>query len=109
MKRLQLIAIAAFLIVAVSGCATSGDQAVRVGSKSWHEERLLEIGAALDSGEISMEEYLRLKNETDEIRANQIAAARERSRVHTSIGFGYYGGRHLGYGHRHHRGRVYRR
>jgi len=107
MKKLQLITIAAIVIVAVSGCATSGDQATRVGSKSWHEERLLEIGAALDAGEITKEEYLRLKNETDEIRANQIAASRERSRVHTSIGFGFYGGRGFGHGH-HHRGRLHR-
>lgn len=106
MNRLQLIT-AAVLVLAVSGCATSGDRAVRAGSKTWHEERLLEIGVALDSGEFSMEEYLRLKNETDEIRANQIAAARERSRVHTSIRFGYYGGHGFGHGH-HHRGRLHR-
>lgn len=109
MKCLQLIAMAAVLF-ALSGCATTSDPASRVGSKTWHEVRILEIGAAYDAGEITKEEHLRLKNETDAIRADQIAAAQDRSRVYTSIGFGYYGGhRSYRYGHGHrHRGRLHR-
>lgn len=74
------------LVVAMTGCATDGTP--RVGSQDWYDARIAEIEASHDAGELTTEEYLRLKNETDQVRAE--AQNRGRSNPSVSLGFGVH-------------------
>lgn len=79
---------------AAAGCAT----APRVGSASWHGERVAEIEQAYDAWEIGEEDYLRLKTETDAIRSEYLGRL-ERRRANYYYGFGYGYGHHGHFGH----------
>lgn len=93
--------IIALCIVLISGCATT-DKPPIVGSKNWHTIRIAEIQSTYDLGQINEDEYLRLKNEADQIYVDYTASRKARS--HTSIGIGYGSYRHRG--HRHSRPHV---
>lgn len=67
------------------GCVTN-DPSV-IGSQAWYEQRTTEIQAAYEAGDLSTEEYLRLKNEADRIRVDY---RRGYSRAGVSLGVGYY-------------------
>lgn len=62
------------------GCATTGPPSV--GSSAWHDQRMAEIQEAYDFGEIDRQEYLRLKNEADQIHVDY--RGRMRSHHHHS-------------------------
>jgi len=53
----------------LSGCVSTSGQ-IKVGSSAWHEERIDEIEQAYKSGEITKAEYIKLKNEADQTRAD---------------------------------------
>jgi hypothetical protein len=72
------------LLVGVAACASTGEP--RVGSQAWYDARIAEIELSHENGEITTEEYLRLKNETDQIRAE--SRNRSRPRAGVSLGFG---------------------
>lgn len=75
------------LVVAMAGCATDGTP--RVGSQDWYDARIAEIEASHDAGELTTEEYLRLKTEADQVRAEaQNRGGRNNPSV--SLGFGVY-------------------
>lgn len=54
------------------GCATTGPP--DVGSRAWHDQRILEIDEAYARGELTTEQYLSLKNDADATRADYRAA-----------------------------------
>ncbi len=68
-----------------AGCATT-DSTV-AGSKQWYEQRIGEIESAHERGELSTEEYLRLKNEADAVRATYRGSQRPASSVSVGVGF----------------------
>ena len=53
-------------VILVAGCATNGPH--KVGDADWHKQRLEEIEAAYERGQIKIEDYLLLKNNADQIR-----------------------------------------
>jgi hypothetical protein len=68
-----------------AGCATT-DPSV-IGSKPWYEQRMTEIETANERGELTPEEYLRLKNEADAIRADYRGNQYPGSGVSVGVGF----------------------
>ena len=68
-----------------AGCATT-DPSV-IGSKPWYEQRVAEIESANQRGELTSEEYLRLKNEADAIRAEYRGTQYQGSGVSVGVGF----------------------
>jgi hypothetical protein len=82
-------------LIAVAGCATGPPD---VGSRVWHEQRILEIEAAHDRGELTAEQYLSLKNEADATRAEYRASMRSYPPPYYSSPFFH----HHHHFHRHH-------
>lgn len=87
---------AVLMIVCLSGlgCVTTP----AVGSRVWHEERTIAIDEAYNAWEISEEEYLVLKHETDQMRSEYLNRLEERRRrnLEFGIGYGFYGHPHFG-------------
>lgn len=92
MKLLLIVSVCA--VIVCSGCATTP----AIGSSVWHEERTAEIQQAYQDWELTEEEYLALKNETDQIRSDYLNRLEERRRRNYSFGIGY------GFHHYHHFG-----
>lgn len=86
--------ILALVCLLALGCVTTP----AVGSRVWHEERMTEIDAAYQNWELTEEEYLALKSETDEIRSEYLNRLEERRRRDFRFGIGY------GFHHHHHFG-----
>ena len=72
------------VLLLAAACATTGEP--RIGSKDWHDARIAEIEMSHENGEITTEEYLRLKGDADRIRAE--SQNRGRPRAGVSVGFG---------------------
>ena len=72
--------------IALAGCATTPS----IGSKKWHSERILEIETAHQSGEISKEAYISLKNQTDQTRVEYQENMRRHLRSRRYIGFPHH-------------------
>jgi hypothetical protein len=68
----------------LAGCATY----TGVGSEQWHTQRLEELQAAYDKGELEAAEYFKLKNEADGIRQDYYSSRRFSPHYH--FGYGYY-------------------
>lgn len=86
-KRLSFLAVAAAI---AAGCATTPP----VGGRDWHAARLQEIQQAYETGEITTEEYLSLKNEADAIRQAYQEELRDRAYYHQHydpFGFPFHG------------------
>lgn len=83
----RLLWIGIFVLAAPfwAGCVSNNPNAV--GTGAWHTQRIEEIQSAYDAGDLTTEEYLRLKNEADRIRANYRASY---PRGSVGVGFGYY-------------------
>lgn len=83
--KMRAIARACFALLLIgillSACASSPDV---VGSRTWHAQRIAEIDTSYNRGDLSEEEYLRLKNEADNIRAERRGG---RSSVSLGVGF----------------------
>jgi hypothetical protein len=73
------------MLLLLGACATT-DPGV-AGSKPWYEQRVAEIEMAYQQGDLNTEEYLRLKNEADDIRAGYRNRNRPRGSVSVGIGF----------------------
>lgn len=87
--------LAAACLVAV-GCVTTP----AVGSRVWHEERTAEIEQAYNDWELTEEEYLELKNETDAIRSEYLDRLEQRRRYQSfrfGIGYGFHHHHHFGH------------
>lgn len=84
MKRF-IVAGACLLLM---GCATTPS----VGSRVWHEDRTAEIEQAYQNWELTEEEYIALRNQTDAIRSDYLnrMEMRRRSHVRFGIGYGYH-------------------
>jgi len=80
------------IALVAAGCAA---KKVRVGSDTWHQTRIAEIQAAYDKGEISQDQYLQLKNQADQIRAEYDSASSYR---HSHMGYRYGRGSSIGVG-----------
>ncbi len=87
MCRLGIQMIAVLLLVVFAGCATTGSSSV--GSDAWYQQRIAEIDASHENGDINKEEYLRLKGETDGIYAES-QRNRRYSRPRVSFSFGFF-------------------
>jgi hypothetical protein len=77
-----------FLLIALmlaGGCATT--DATVAGSKPWYEQRIGEIESAHARGDLSTEEYIRLKTEADAVRATYRGTRGPRSSVSVGVGF----------------------
>ena len=70
-------------VVALAGCATTPS----VGSKKWHDSRIVEIESAYEAGEVSEAEYLALKNEADQTRVEHQENMRRHLEYRRTIGF----------------------
>ena len=79
-------------VLIIAGCATTP----AVGSKKWHDSRLIEIETAYENDEISMEVYLTLKSEADLTRVEHQETMKKNTRARRSNPFPH---RH-GFGHR---------
>ena len=77
--------VCAALVVSLAACATT-DPSI-IGSRPWYEQRIGEIETANARGELSAEEYIRLKNEADAIRAEYRGGSRARPSVSVGVGF----------------------
>jgi hypothetical protein len=81
MKR-TLTTILFFCFCLIAGCATYKG----AGSQAWYEKRLQEIEDSYAKKEITPAEYIRLKNETDSIRADYEDGRYPQSNVGFSYG-----------------------
>jgi len=64
MKKILLV----LLAMVLSGCITANTM---VGGRAWHSQRMQEIETAYKHGEITKAEYISLKNEADQVRAER--------------------------------------
>jgi len=62
-----------------TGCATN--RPPDVGSRVWHEQRMGEIEAAYEHGDLTVDQYLSLKNEADATRAEYQSSLRRNTTV----------------------------
>lgn len=83
--------------VALAACATNPKRPPDPGSKLWYQQRMTEIETAKTNGELTPEQYLKLKNEADATRAAHLDAMRRNN--NTEILIFHSGHAHLG-GHR---------
>lgn len=90
-----ILALVCLVCLIASGCVTTPS----VGSSVWHEERMVEIEQAYNNWELTEEEYLALKNETDAIRSEYLNRLEERRRAnfHFGVGYGFHHGHHFGH------------
>ncbi len=56
------------------GCVTIPS----TGSRVWYDQRMVEIETAYQNGELTEEQYLDLKNQSDQIRVDYQSALRDR-------------------------------
>jgi len=81
-----------FICLIVIGCASNPE---RVGSDAWHEQRIAEIEQSYTDKEINKAEYLKLKNDTDEIKSNYY---NRNKYSHGHVGYGSHRGTTIGVG-----------
>lgn len=74
------------LCLLLIGCAST--KSIRIGSDVWYNNRMAEIEEAFKNHEIDKSEHIRLKNETDEIRAKYQNSDLYK---HSHVGYGTHG------------------
>ena len=93
--RLAPIGLAALVL---TGCVTTP----ATGSRVWYDQRVAEIEAAYENGELTQESYLTLKNQTDQTRVEYQNALRERRYYYPGPYFSPFFFHHRYYHHHHH-------
>lgn len=74
LSRLLMMLAAGAMVI---GCVSNGDPKVpEPGSEKWYVQRIQEIEAAKEAGQLTEEQYLSLKNQADATRAARINASR---------------------------------
>ena len=74
------------LTLSLAACATNGPPPI--GSGAWHEQRIAEIQQAYDYGDITIDQYLALKNEADQIHVDYRERVRPQYQPRGAIVFG---------------------
>jgi hypothetical protein len=73
----------------LASCASNGEpKAPEPGSKKWYEHRTQEIETAKAAGNLTEEEYLKLKSEADATRQDYIDARNDSTSGVVDLGFG---------------------